>query len=165
MNLFEVKGVILVAVDDKFTLEDRDGHKVEKKSIHRQFLNNYYNDYSGYKDVIENMIAEKGSDTEIAINIGDKIFVLFAYSTQGNRDDYKTELEYENNFIRIENSLKKVLNFCKEKFPNKIIHTAPIGTGVESRRTKKIISLKDFKTAIDELARQIGVDVEIISLE
>jgi len=53
MNLFDATGVILIAVDDKFTLEDKDGIEVNKGSIHRQFLDNYYTDKSGYKDYIE----------------------------------------------------------------------------------------------------------------
>ena len=162
MNLFDVAGIILIAVDDKFTLEDKDGIEVAKGSIHRQFLDNYYTNDSGHKEGIAKIVAERGDATEIVITIGDKTFVLFAYSTQGKREDYANETDYRRGFCEIDGSLKKVFDFCKKNFPNEVVHTVPIGTGVQPDRTKKPFSISESENRLNSLAYEVGINIKIM---
>jgi len=163
MNLFDATGVILIAVDDKFTLEDKNGFEVNKGSIHRQFLDKYYTTASGHKDEIAKTIANRGESTEVAIEIGDKTFVLFAYSTQGNREDYSDEIEYRLAFIEIDGSLEKIFSYCKENFPNKVINSALIGAGVQMNRVKGLKrSISECENRINNLANELGLSVNLI---
>ena len=166
MSLFDAKGVILIAVDEKFTLEDKDGREVGRGSIHRQFVDTYCGDNSEYGDYIRKKVNNKGESSEVVCEIGDKTFVLFAYSKLGVRDDYRDNLSYERSFYQIEGSLKKVLLFCKEQFPDKVINTALIGTGIESdpSRTQKPhkYSLNDARGRLNDLAKELNVQINII---
>jgi len=163
MNLFEVSGLILIAVDDKFTLEDEDGIEVQKESIHRQFLDNYYTDISGHKNEIKKAVSGRDESTEIAVFIGDKTFVLFAYSTQGNPSDYETELEYRHGFIEINGSIKKVLEYCKNNFPGETVYSAPVGSETQSKYQKGIIySEAEAEKRIYDLAKEIGLNVVVV---
>ena len=163
MNLFDATGIILIAVDDKFTLDDPDGIEVQRDSIHRQFLIKYYTAESGHKSAIDNAVAERDGSSEVTITIGDKSFVLFAYTTQGNRTDYNTNIEYRRGLIEIEGSLKKALVYCKVRFPGETVHTALIGTGVQNDRTDGLAySERDAENRIINLSKSVGVSVEII---
>ncbi|MDR0326007.1 MAG: DUF6430 domain-containing protein [Oscillospiraceae bacterium] len=134
MNLFEAKGVILIAVDEKFTLEDKDGAEAAEGSIHRQFLDRFLAEGSEYRDEIKRKVAAKGNNAEVPIVIGDQTFILFAYSKQGEEGDYFDKVKHRYGFIEIENSLSKTLNYCKKEYPIETVYTVPIGTGIQRYR-------------------------------
>jgi hypothetical protein len=170
MNIFDTSGVVLIAVDDKFTLEDPDGLEVQKDCVQRQFLNRYYNEESGYKSVIKNAVARRGTDTEIHIPIGDKIFVLFAYTSQGDEKDYVKPMDYRRALLKIPGSVKKALQYCNQNFPGEIVHTVPIGMGVENDRTPNtskgyVNTLDDTKENLHALAKSLDMAVEIVEIE
>ena|GEM_PF-3940595 len=170
MSLFDETGVVLIAVDDKFTLEDKDGIEVNKGSIHRQFLDKYYTEDSGHKEKIATTVAKRCDATEVAIPIDDKVFVLFAYSTQGSRDDYINKMSYRRGFIKVEGALKKVFAYCKEHFPDEVVHTALIGTGIQNDRTKSSnrtgysVSEHESENLIHNHANEVGLSVKIIKV-
>lgn len=172
MNLFDAAGVILIAVDDKFTLEDPDGIEVNNGSIHRQFLNRYYTKESGYKAAIKTAVdvAKRGNADEFHVTIGDKIFVLFSYTTQGNRKDYASDMDYRRGLVEIEDSIKKVFQYCKENFSDKVVHTALIGTGIQNDRSPNtghgyINPLDNTKYRLLSVAEAVGISIEIVEID
>jgi len=163
MSLFDVSGLILIAVDDKFTLEDEDGIEVHKESIHRQFLDKYYTNESGHKEEIKKAVNDRNKSTEIAIPIGDKIFVLFAYSTQGNISDYKSKSAYRYGFIEITDSIEKALDFCKDNFPGETIYSAPIGAKTQNQYSKGLIySEVKAENRLKDLANKKRLNLVVI---
>ena len=167
MSLFDATGVILIAVDNHFTLEEKDGIEVNRNSIHRQFLEKYYTKESGHKDIIAKTVAERGEATEIPITIGDKVFVLFAYSTQGERADYgKDPMAFRRGFIEIKGALKKVFVFCRENFPGEVINTALIGAGIQNDYSKNgmVYTEAESENRIKMLAKEVGINVNVVKI-
>ena len=163
MNLFEQTGVILIAFDEKFTLSDPRGQEIARSSVHAQFLELYYNQESGHMADIENAVLNRNGSMETHVVIGDKTFVLFAYSKLKNRDDCKSDTEQLYSFELVENSLQNAFKYCKQFFPNEIIKTIPLGTGVQNDRSKVTVnSLGDSESWIQSTANEMGVKVQII---
>jgi len=112
---------------------------------------------------IKNAVEGRNGTTEIHVIVGDKIFVLFAYSGLRDRSEYKNDIEHKYSFVALDNSLKKALAYCKKHFPGKIINTVPIGTGVQNERDKNTRnSVKDRESWILSTAKEVGVEVKII---
>jgi len=163
MTLFDVSGVILIAVDDFFTLDDKDGIAVNKGSIHRQFLDKYYTKNNVHKDIIAKIVDERNGATEITVTIGDKYFVLFAYSSQGKQENYSTYMDYRRGFVEIGGSLEKALRYCKEHFPGKTVYTALIGTGVQNDRQGRLPYTEcDAEARLHKLAKSVGIAIEVV---
>jgi hypothetical protein len=99
---------------------------------------------------------------ETHVVVGDKTFVLFAYSRLKNLDEYNN-IEHLHSFEIVDNSLKNAMKYCKSVFPNEIIKTVPIGTGVQNDRSKEPVnSLGDCESWILGTAQEVGVSVQII---
>lgn len=163
-DLFDANGVILIAVDDEFTLDRRDIDKLNPKSVHAQFLSKYCAKGSEHKEKIQNIIASRGEATEISVEIDDKVFVLFAYSSQGNPEDYPEGKLPARGFELLIEPLRKALLYCKKKFPDKTVHSVPIGTGIRNEYRKKLdMTLEYAEKIITETAYEIGVEVKIIN--
>ena len=164
VNLFDTDGVILIAVDDKFTLDYKGVYEVNRRSIHRQFLDRYYSKDSPHKTELRNVVENRGNSTEVVFEADGKIFILFAYSKQGERKEYSSQLEYERGFKVIKGSIERVFRYCKLHFPNEIVYTAAVGSDIRNDYTKSLVmSVGGSKEELYQLAKKVGITIKVIS--